>query len=65
MEIESWQIVHIIGVFLGLLIGWRFGPWLGVAFILAFVIAVEVFDFERQRKTKKISGEAERHASRA
>lgn len=57
MAIESWQIIHIIGAFLGLLVGWRLNAWLGTAFILAFVIAVEVFSWKK--KVKRIGSESE------
>jgi len=65
MTVESWQIIHIAGVFLGLLIGWMFNPWLGTAFIWAFVIAVEALSFWEQRRMEKVSGEIKHRASRA
>ena len=47
MALESWQILDVLGVFAGLVIGWRFDPWLGVAFIWAFIIAGEVLHSKR------------------
>jgi len=65
MAVESWQIIHIVGVFLGLLVGWRFNPWLGTAFILIFVTVVETLSFNKQRKTGKASAETKHHTPRA
>jgi len=65
MAVESWQITHIIGVFLGLLVGWRFSPWLGTVFILVFVIVVEALSSNKHRRTVKASAETKHSKSRA
>ncbi len=53
MRIESWQITYIIGVFIGLLIGWYLNPYLGAAFIWAMIITVEVLHAWREKSPKK------------
>ena len=65
MILESWQITYIVGVFLGLLVGWGFNPWLGTAFILLFVIVVEILSFNKQRRSAEASTETKNNESRA
>jgi UDP-N-acetylmuramyl pentapeptide phosphotransferase/UDP-N-acetylglucosamine-1-phosphate transferase len=65
MALESWQITYVLGVFIGLLIGLLFNPWLGAAFIWAFVIVVEVLSFNKQRRVTKASTEAKHSKSKA
>jgi UDP-N-acetylmuramyl pentapeptide phosphotransferase/UDP-N-acetylglucosamine-1-phosphate transferase len=55
MRLQSWQITYIVGVLLGLLVGWEVNPWLGTVFILMFVIVFEILSFIRQRGSAKPS----------
>lgn len=65
MALESWQITYVLGIFIGLLIGLLFDPWLGAAFIWAFVIVVEALSFNKQRRAAKASAENKHRESRA
>ncbi len=53
MKIEPWQAIYIVGVFIGLLIGWYLDPYLGAAFIWILVIAVEVLHTKREKPFKE------------
>ena len=55
MEVEAWQVIYIIGVFIGLLIGWCFHPYFGAAFIWIFIIAVETFHAKREKSFERRS----------
>jgi 4-hydroxybenzoate polyprenyltransferase len=52
MAFESWQIIHVLVVLLGLLVGWMFNPWLGTAFILVLVAAIETLSFSIKKRAK-------------
>jgi len=54
MAFESWQIIHVLVVFLGLLVGWRFNPWLGTAFILVSIVTIEALSFNKKKRTEKV-----------
>jgi cytochrome b subunit of formate dehydrogenase len=60
MALQSWQIMYILGVIIGLLMGWRLHPWLGTAFIWVFIITFEVFIFLRRRGRER-GTKAEHH----
>jgi cytochrome b subunit of formate dehydrogenase len=52
--------MYILGVIIGLLMGWRLHPWLGTAFIWVFIITFEVFIFLRRRGRER-GAKAEHH----
>lgn len=53
MKIEPWQAIYIVGVFIGLLIGWYLDPYLGAAFIWILVIVVEVLHTKRKKPSEE------------
>lgn len=52
---ELWKVVFLAVIFTGLVIGWIFGPLLGLAVIVVALVLIEAFPFRKSRPkaTKK------------
>ena len=50
---KDWEILYIIVLFAGLLIGWQVNVYLAVAFIWALIILLELHNIKKSKSHSK------------
>lgn len=51
--LERWQVIYLVGIVLGLLLGWKTNPWAGAFFIWAYTLGGEALQSWRRRRSTR------------
>ena len=46
---ELWKVAYLLVIFMGLFIGWEFGPLVGLAIIVVALVLIETFHLHKSR----------------
>jgi CHASE2 domain-containing sensor protein len=53
VKMEKWEFTYIAVLFIGLLIGWKINPYVGVALVWAVIVICEVYSGKETKKSAR------------